>query len=111
MGTPPYRGGMTNDTPTDDLRKLAKKRLKAKQDFKQFLGIWLGVSVLLVVIWAFTSYSTGYPLYFWPIWPIGGMGVAAFFMGLDAYGPGQRGITESDIDAEVERIRARNGGL
>lgn len=102
---------MTNETPTDDLRKLAKKRLKAKQDFKQYLGIWLGVSVLLVVIWAFTSYSYGEPLYFWPAWPIGGMGVAAFFMGLDAYGPGQRGITESDIDAEVERIRQRNARL
>ena len=102
---------MTNDATTDDLRKLAKKRLKAKQEFKQFLGIWLGVSLLLVAIWALTSYSTGHPLYFWPVWPIAGMGVAAFFMGLEAYGPGQRGITESDIDAEVERIRARNGGL
>ena len=111
MRAPTYRGGMTDDTSTDDLRKLAKKRLKAKQDFKQFLGIWVGVSVLLVVIWAFTSYTTGKLLYFWPAWPIGGMGVAAFFIGLDAYGPGQRGITESDIDAEVERIRARNSGL
>lgn len=111
MPGPPYRGRMTNETSTDDLRKLAKKRLKAKQDFKQFLGIWLGVSVLLVAVWAFTSYSTGYPLYFWPIWPIGGMGVAAFFMGLDAYGPGQHGITEADIDAEVERIRQRRSGL
>lgn len=106
---------MTNTTPpasssTDDLRKLAKKRLKAQADFKQFLGIWLGVSLLLVAIWAFTSFSTGKTLYFWPAWPIGGMGVAAFFIGLDAYGPGQRGITESDIDAEVERLQRRSGG-
>jgi hypothetical protein len=104
----------TNDsTPTtaeDDLRKIAKKRLKAQADFKQFLGIWLGVSVLLIAIWAITSFTTGYPIYFWPAWPIGGMGVAAFFIGLDAYGPGQRGITESDIDREVERLRARNSG-
>jgi len=111
MRRPPYRGGMTNETSTDDLRKLAKKRLKAKQDFKQYLGIWVGVSLLLVAIWAFTSFSYGSPLYFWPAWPIGGMGVAAFFMALDAYGPGQRGITESDIDAEVERIRQRNARL
>ena len=102
---------MTNDTASDDLRKLAKKRLKAKQDFKQFLGIWLGVSLLLLAIWALTSYSTGKLLYFWPVWPIGGMGVAAFFMVLDAYGPGQRGITEADIDAEVERMQRRNGGV
>jgi hypothetical protein len=102
---------MTNENSTDDIRKLAKKRLKAQQDFKQFLGIWLGVSLLLVAIWAFTSFSTGHALYFWPAWPIGGMGVAAFFIGLDAYGPGQRGITEADIDAEVERIQRRNSGL
>ena len=112
MLKPTYRGGMTNNTPaasasTDDLRKLAKKRLKAQADFKQFLGIWLGVSVLLVAIWAFTSFNTGHTLYFWPVWPIAGMGVAAFFMGLEAYGPGQRGITESDIDAEVERMQQR----
>lgn len=102
-----------DSTPTpsaeDELRKLAKKRLKAQQDFKQFLGIWLGVSLLLVAIWGFTSFTAGYPLYFWPAWPIGGMGVAAFFIGLDAYGPGQRGITEADIDAEVIRLRQRRG--
>ena len=101
----------TPTTADDDLRKIAKKRLKAQADFKQFLGIWLGVSLLLIAIWAVTSFTTGYVIYFWPAWPIGGMGVAAFFIGLDAYGPGQRGITESDIDREVERLRARNSGL
>ena len=102
---------MTNETPIDDIRNQAKKRLKAKADFKQFLGIWLGVSALLVGIWAATSYSYGSPLYFWPIWPFLGMGVAAFFMGLEAYGPSRAGITEADIDAEVERIQRRNSGL
>lgn len=96
-------------TPTaeDDLRKQAKRRLKAQADFKQFLGIWLGVSVLLVGIWAVTSYTTGHALYFWPIWPFLGMGVAAFFMGLEAYGANRTGITEADIDAEVARMQQR----
>ncbi len=111
MRWPTYRGGMTNETPQDDIRKLAKKRLKAQQDFKHFLGVWLGVSLLLLAIWAFTSFSTGKLLYFWPAWPIGGMGVAAFFIGLDAYGPGQRGITEADIDREVERMQQRGSSL
>ena len=114
MLRPTYRGCMTNSsdstptTATDDIRKQAKRRLKAQHDFKQFLGIWLGVSLLLVGIWAATSLSYGSPLYFWPIWPVVGMGAAAFFMGLDAYGPGQRGISESDIDAEVERMQRRS---
>lgn len=116
MPRPPYRRTMTNETPapdspTNDVRNQATRRLKAKQELKQFLGIWLGVSLLLVAIWAFTSFSYGSPLYFWPAWPIGGMGVAAFFMGLEAYGPGQRAITEADIDAEVERMNRRAGGL
>lgn len=102
----------SENTPTaaaaeDDLRTQAKRRLKAQADFKQFLGIWLGVSVLLVGIWAVTSYTTGHPLYFWPIWPFLGMGVAAFFMGLEAYGANRTGITEADIDAEVVRMQQR----
>ena len=84
----------------DELRKLAKTRLKAKAEFKNFLWIWLGVSGLLVVIWAISGYGT----YFWPAWPIAGMGIAAFFIGLSAYGPTNRLITESDIDAEVAKL-------
>ena len=92
----------------DELRKLAKRRLKAQADFKQFLWIWLGVSLLLLAIWGFTSLTAGYLIYFWPAWPIVGMGVGAFFMGLDAY-RGQRVITEADVDAEVERMSRRKG--
>lgn len=109
----PYGGAMSSDTSTpsdpaaDETRRLATKRLKAKHDFQQFLGVWLGVSLLLVAIWAFTAVSSGGFIYFWPAWPIGGMGVAAFFLWLDAYGPGRHGITEADIDAEVERMNRR----
>lgn len=37
---------------------------------------WLGVSVLLLAIWAMTSIAAGHPLYFWPIFPIGGWGAS-----------------------------------
>jgi hypothetical protein len=84
---------------TDELRTLARKRLKAKQEFKNFLLIWLGVSLLLTVIWMVSG--TGY---FWPGWAIGGMGIAAFFIGIDAYGPGRGVITEEAVDAEVEKL-------
>jgi hypothetical protein len=37
-----------------------------------------------------------------------GMGVGALFAGIDAYGPGyKKVITESDVDAEVERLRRK----
>ena len=99
-----YRWAMDNE----ELRKLAKRRLKAQADFKQFLWIWLGVSVLLLAIWGIVSLTAGHFTYFWPAWPIAGMGVAAFFMGIDAY-YGQRVITDADVDAEVERMSRRNG--
>jgi len=90
----------------DDLRRAAKQRLKAKRDFTNYLGIWAAVTLFLVVIWFF---SGGIGSYFWPIWPFLGMGIGAFFIGLDAYGPGRRYITDSDIDAEIERMRRRSG--
>jgi uncharacterized membrane protein len=85
----------------EDIRKHAKRRLKAKADFKVFLGVWAAVSVLVTAIW----FASGAGAPFWPVWPILGMGIAALFMGLDAYGPGRKFITEADIDAEVRRMR------
>lgn len=84
-----------------DLRKQAKKRLEAKAEFRNYLWIWLGVSVIVVVIWAVTNFGG----YFWPAWPIAGMGIGAFFIGLNAYGPSSRGFTDSQIDAEVNRMK------
>ena len=91
----------------DEIRTLARKRLKAQAEFKQFLWVWLGVSLLLLAIWGITALTAGHVYYFWPAWPIIGMGVAAFFIGLDAY-RGQHIITEADVDREVERISRRS---
>ena len=87
----------------EELRSIAKKSLKKKRDFKQYLGVWAGVSILLTGIWAVSGGG-----YFWPIWAISGMGVAAFFIGLDAYGKSfNRPITESDIEAEIRRLTGK----
>ena len=85
---------------TDDIRAFAKKRVKAQREFKQFLWVWLAVSILVVAIWALTGAG-----YFWPMWPILGMGVAALFTGLDAYGKfASKPITDAEIDKEIERL-------
>ncbi len=91
----------------DDLRREARARVKARNDFKVMLAIFAVIIVILVAIWYFTSGPTGY---FWPVWPILGMAIAAVFAGLDAYGVTRRYITESDVDAEVERMRRRRNG-
>lgn len=88
-------------TDADDLRAAARARLKARNDFQVMLAIFAVIIVLLIAIWFF---STGPGSYFWPVWPIIGMGIAAVFAGLDAYGITRRHITEADIDAEVARM-------
>jgi len=84
----------------DELRQLATKRLKARRDFWNYCGVWLGVSLIVSAIWLLATPGA----YFWPIFPIGGMGIAAFFIGLDAFGPNRGIITEEAIDQEVAKI-------
>jgi 2TM domain len=92
---------ITND---EELRKYAQKSLKKKQDFREFMIVYAFVTALTVGIWFFTT-PTGY---FWPIWVIFGMGIAAVLTGLDAAGKlGGKPITSADIDAEVERLKTK----
>ena len=95
----------------DEMRKAARHNLKARNDFKVMLAIFVVITVVLVAIWFFSTGGTGY---FWPIWPILGFVIASAFAGLDAYGITRRQITESDVDAEIERMNAkrapRDGG-
>ena len=81
-------------TESERVRKQAYRRLRAKRDFLRFLLVWAAVSAIVVAVWA--------------LFPIGGMGIAAMFMAIDAYGPGTV-ITESAIDAEVQRMNRRGG--
>jgi hypothetical protein len=86
---------------SDKYREQIRKRLKKQQDFKQFLTVWFGVSTMLTLFWLFTNPQA----FFWPIFPILGMGLGAFFQWREAYGEPPREITEADIDAEIQRIR------
>jgi hypothetical protein len=87
------------DEETARLREWARKSLKKKQDFRQLVGVWFAVSILLTATWALTGQG-----YFWPIWAMFGIGIAVLFAALDAYGPGfKKEITEADIDAEIQR--------
>ena len=85
----------------EELRVIAKKRLKKQAEYKRYLWTWLGVSVLTTAIWFITSPGE----YFWPVWVIFGMGIGALFSGIDAYGKKPDLITDSDIDAEVAKMK------
>jgi hypothetical protein len=86
---------------SDAYREQIRKRLKKQQEFKRFLTVWIGVSIMLTLFWLFTNPTA----FFWPIFPILGMGLGAFFQWREAYGEPPREITEADIDAEIQRIR------
>jgi len=91
-------------TDEELLRKAAAKRVKKKLDFKQYLWVWLFVGGLTTTIYFFATPGA----FFWPGVVIGGMGIGAFFAGLDAYSPAfNKVITEADIDAEVELMKKR----
>ena len=91
-----------NSSTDDELRSLAERNLKKQADFKSFLVVWLFVSALVTVIWFFATPG----ILFWPGFVIGGMGIGALVSWWDAYGP-NTGITEADIDAEVERMKKK----
>ena len=89
-------------TNNEELRSLAQKKLQKKADFKNFLLVWAFVSAVVTVIWFFATPG----ILFWPGFVIGGMGIGALVSWWDAYGP-TGGITEGDIDAEVERMKKK----
>jgi hypothetical protein len=47
---------------------------------------WLGVSLLLLAIWATTSLAAGHPLFFWPVFPIGFWGLSLLRGGRQGHG-------------------------
>ena len=90
------------DSPDAGVREEARRRLKAKNDYKIFLAVAVVVILICLVVWYLTS---GFGSYFWPIWPILGLGIGLVFAGLDAYGITRKYISETDVDAEVRRMQ------
>lgn len=80
-------------------REAAVRRLKAKRDFKSLAGVAGLVTIITVVVWAATGAD-----YFWPMWPVLGLGIALLAAAWQAYGPGEeRPITEDEIEQEMRR--------
>jgi fatty acid desaturase len=90
------------DSPDAGVREEARRRLKAKNDFKIFFAVAIVVILICLVIWYLTS---GFGSSFWPIWPILGLSIGLVFAGLDAYGITRKYISEADVDAEVRRMQ------
>lgn len=85
-----------------DPRAAAIERLTQRRNFHHTAVVFAGVSVLLIVIWAVTS---GFG-FFWPVFPILGMGLALVAQGYKVYG--HRPISEDDIQREMQRDAAHD---
>jgi 2TM domain len=84
-------------TSSASRREQAIKRLKAKNDFKVHLVVYLTVNTMLVLVWVLTSYG-----YFWPIWPIAGWGIGVVMHGYTVYWGAV--FTEQQIQREMESL-------
>lgn len=84
----------------EQLRKAAEKRIRDKRNAVKVIGIFVIVSLLLTAVWALSGGG-----YFWPMWAMFGMGVAALFILWGAYGPAERPPTEQEIADEMRKMR------
>ena len=86
----------------EELREFARKRLKKQADYRNYLWVWLGVSLLCSGIWFITSPTED----FWPVWVILWMGIGALFGGINAYRTTNPNvISDEAIDREVNRLK------
>jgi hypothetical protein len=87
------------------VRAAALKRLKKKRDFRGSLTGWASTSAITTAIWALT----GADYYFWPIWPIVGIGIGVVAQAASIWGPGKTEISEDDVEAEMRRLQGPRG--
>ena len=88
---------MVTDTREQAPRDRALQQLKKRRDFRGHLLIYALVNGFLVAIWAITDPHA----FFWPLFVIGGWGIAVVMNAWDVYW--RQEITEKDIQHEIER--------
>jgi hypothetical protein len=84
---------------TDDLREVARKRIRARHDFWYMELVFLTITALCVIVWLVSGMG-----YFWPMWPLFGFVIATIFTAISTFGPGSRPISEGRIDDEVRKL-------
>ena len=85
----------TGGTEAPAEREEARRRVQARRDFASHVVAYVVVNAFLLLVWA----STGG--YFWPVWVLGGWGVALLLHAWDVFV--RRPVTEDDVDAELRR--------
>ncbi|NQX16069.1 2TM domain-containing protein [Rathayibacter sp. VKM Ac-2857] len=89
--------------PEDIERAQAVKDLKRRRDFAGSVGGWMTVSAISTGVW----FATGADGYFWPIWPMLGIGIGVASQAAALWGPEKKDITEADIAAQMRKRELR----
>jgi len=90
---------MSTGISEEELYREAKKRVEEKKSFRVHFAVYIGVNILLVIIWAATG--AGFP---WFVFPLGGWGIGILFHFLGVY-VFSRQADRREIEKEVERLR------
>lgn len=88
---------MATDIREQTPRDRAMQQLKKRRDFRGHVLIYVLVNAFLVAIWAITNRHG----FFWPVFIIGGWGIAVVMNAWDVYW--RRDITEEEVRHEMER--------
>jgi 2TM domain-containing protein len=93
---------MATDIREQTPRDRAMQQLKKRRDFRGHVLIYVLVNAFLVAIWAITNPHG----FFWPLFIIGGWGIAVVMNAWDVYW--RRDITEEEVRHEMEREAGPN---
>ncbi|KZX21386.1 2TM domain-containing protein [Rathayibacter tanaceti] len=74
----------------DAERALAVREVKRRRDFLGSVGGWASVSAITTAVWV----ASGADGYFWPIWPMVGIGIGVVGQAASIWGPTRKEITE-----------------
>ena len=92
---------MSTEMSEEEIYRLARKRVEEKKGFRIHLAVYIGVNILLVIIWAATG--AGFP---WFVFPLGGWGIGILFHFLGVYVFSQQSERDRrEIEKEAERLR------
>jgi hypothetical protein len=89
-----------DETDEMDLRARAESRVKARDEFRIHLVVFVLVNALLWLIWLMNDVGDGT---FWPLYPLLGWGIGLFAHWWVTYP--RTASREAEIEREMQRMR------
>jgi peptidoglycan/LPS O-acetylase OafA/YrhL len=91
---------MSKKMSDDEIRELAKHRVRRRRGFYAHLTAYILVNLMLVAIWYFTGDH-----YFWPGWVMLFWGIGMVFNAVAVFAKGDIGSERAAIEKEIEKIK------